>query len=119
MKPTCVEELDVFKLSHELALEIYRVTKNFPRDEIYGLISQMRRAASSVVGNLAEGANRHSKAEYRRFTSIAKGSAGEVYYYLLLSKDLGYMDEEKFKALRKDYFRAMQMLEKLVQSLNA
>jgi|SRR3972149_9504364 len=117
-KITNVEELDVFKLAHRLTLEIYKVSKDFPREEVYGIVSQMRRAAGSVTINLAEGANRNSTAEYRKFVSIAKGSAGEVYYQLLLAKDLGYLRQEHFKQLREDYFRVLQMLEKLIQSLN-
>ena len=117
-KITNVEELDVFKLAHTLALKIYNVSKDFPKEEVYGLVSQIRRAASSIPANLAEGANRNSKAEYKRFVSIAKGSAGEIYYQLLLAKDLGYLKQEDFKQLRDDYFRVLQMLEKLIQSLN-
>ncbi len=118
MKPVGIEQLDVFKLAHELAVKIYRVTKGFPREEVYGLAAQMRRAASGILSNLSEGANRNSKAEYRRFASIAKGSAGEVYYQVLLAKDLGYINTEEFERLRNDYLRVLQMLEKLVQSLN-
>ena len=83
-----VEELDVFKLSHEMTLAIYEMTKNFPEEEKFGLTSQMRRAAYSVPMNLVEGANRLNSKEYRRFVGIAKGSAGEVTYQLLLARDL-------------------------------
>ena len=77
-----VEELDVFKLSHEMALAIYELTRNFPEEEKFGLTSQMRRAAYSVPMNLVEGANRLNSKEYRQFVGIAKGSAGEVTYQL-------------------------------------
>jgi four helix bundle protein len=83
-----VEDLDVFKLSHEMALAIYVLTKNFPEEEKFGLTSQMRRAAYSVPMNLVEGANRLNAKEYRQFVGIAKGSAGEVTYQLLLARDL-------------------------------
>lgn len=112
-----VEDLEVFKLAHGLALDIYKTSKSFPRDEMFGLSAQMRRGASSVTSNLVEGANRYGKAEYRRFVGIAKGSAGEVHYQLLLAKDLGYIKEEDFTRLRRDYLRVLQMLEKLIQSL--
>ena len=82
-----VEDLDVFKLSHPLALEIFKITKSFPEEEKFGLISQMR-AAYSVPMNLMEGAHRLSSREYRQFVGIARRSAGEMKYQLLLVKDL-------------------------------
>ena len=75
-----VEDLDVFKLSHSLTLEIFETTKTLPEEEKFGLISQMRRAAYSVPMNLMEGAHRLGSKEYRQFVGIAKGSAGEVKY---------------------------------------
>src|SRR3990172_5146489 len=74
-KINSVEELDVFKLAHELTVEIYKITKEFPKEEVYGLVSQMRRAASSVPSNLAEGSNRNTSAEYKHFVGIARESA--------------------------------------------
>ena len=73
-----VEELDVFQLAHALTLKVYEVTGGFPKDETFGLVSQMRRAASSVGMNLAEGAMRLNRREYRHFVGIARGSAAEV-----------------------------------------
>jgi four helix bundle protein len=112
-----VKELDVFKLAHEMALEIYRVTKDFPDEERFGLISQMRRAASSVPMNLVEGANRLNSKEYRQFVGIAKGSAGEISYQLLLAKDLKYIDQNTYETGRSNYDRICQMLTKLAKSL--
>jgi four helix bundle protein len=112
-----VEELDVFKLSHSLTLEIFKLTKAFPEKEKFGLISQMRRAAYSIPMNLMEGAHRLGPREYRQFVSIAKGSAGEIKYQLLLVKDLGYMSGEQYSNLRTDYERVSQMLTKLARSL--
>jgi four helix bundle protein len=83
-----VEELDVFKLAHQLALRVYKVTTGFPKDETFSLVSQMRRAAGSVGMNLMEGSMRLSSKEYRQFAGIARGSAGEVCYQLLLARDL-------------------------------
>jgi len=80
-----VKELDVFKLAHEMALVIYKITRNFPEEEKFGLTAQMRRAAYSVPMNLVEGANRLNSKEYRQFVGIAKGSAAEVAYQLLLA----------------------------------
>jgi len=112
-----VEELDVFKLSHSLALEIFELTKTFPDDEKFGLISQMRRAAYSVPMNLMEGAHRLSLKEYRQFVGIAKGSAGEMKYQLLLVKDLKYISEDKYSAVIPEYERVSKMLTKLAKSL--
>lgn len=112
-----VEELDVFKLAHRLALDVYRVTGTFPKEEIYGLTAQMRRAAASLPANLVEGANRTSRAEYRRFVGIAKGSAGEVRYYLLLAMDLEYLSKSEAQRLRSEYVRVIQMLTNLIKSL--
>jgi four helix bundle protein len=113
-----VEELDVFKLAHELSLKIYAVTKAFPREETYSLIDQMRRAATSVGANLFEGAMRLGSREYRQFVGIARGSAGEVCYHLLFAKDLGYVSNETYHQLRSGYDRVIQMLSRLSQTLN-
>ena len=112
-----VEDLDVFKLSHSLALEIFELTKNFPEEEKFGLISQMRRAAYSVPMNLMEGAHRLSSKEYRQFVGIAKGSAGEVKYQLLLTRDLKYISEGQYSNLNPKYERVSQMLTRLAKSL--
>ncbi len=109
--------MDVFKLAHELTLQIYRITRNFPRFELYSLVSQMRRAASSIPTNIAEGAARNSRAEYRRFVSMANGSVGEISYQIILSKDLGYMDTADSENLFDSYDRVGKMLTRLAQSL--
>lgn len=108
-----VIELDVFKLAHSLALRIYRVTESFPKTEMYGLTGQLRRASVSIPANLAEGANRAGKREFRRFISIAKGSSGEIQYLVRLSKDLNYLGGEDYKDLKDGYKRVAQMLTKL------
>jgi len=113
-----VEELDVFKLAHQLALKIYSVSKTFPKVEIYSLVDQMRRAAASVGMNLMEGAMRLGSKEYRQFVGIARGSAGEVCYQLLLARDLNYISEETYSELRTGYDRVIQMLSRLSQTLN-
>lgn len=112
-----VEDLDVFKLSHGLTLKVYSLTRGFPKEDLYSLTSQMRRSASSVPANLIEGANRNSRPEYKRFASIAKGSAAETRYFLILAKDLGYMDTETYTTLSLEYTRVLGMLDKLVKSL--
>jgi len=112
-----VEDLDVFKLSHELTLKIYKLVNKFPTDERFGLVVQMQRSAYSIPMNLMEGSHRLSKKEYRQFVGIARGSAGEMKYQLLLAKDLGYMTSREYSELRQDYERVSQMLTKLAQSL--
>jgi len=113
-----VEELDVIKLSHSLTLEIYRLTKSFPDEEKFGLISQMRKAAYSIPMNLMEGAHRLSSKEYRQFIGIARGSAGEIKYQLLLVRDLNYVSENEYSDLTSKYERVSQMLTKLAKSLD-
>ena len=112
-----VEELDMFKLSHSLALEVFQLTKTLPGEEKFGLVSQMRRAAYSVPMNLMEGSHRLSSKEYRQFVGIARGSAGEMKYQLLLVKDLMYISEESYSQLLPEYERVSQMLTKLAKSL--
>jgi len=112
-----VEDLDVFKLSHSLTLRIFNLTKTFPEEAKFGLISQMRRAAYSIPMNLMEGAHRLSSKEYRQFVGIAKGSAGEIKYQLLLGRDLKYIPEDKYSILLPEYERVSQMLTKLAKSL--
>jgi len=112
-----VEELDVFRLSHSLTLEIYGITKSFPDEEKFGLISQMRKAAYSIPMNLMEGAHRLSSKEYRQFTGIARGSAGEMKYQLLLVRDLNYISDNEYSDLTSKYERVSQMLTRLAKSL--
>ena len=112
-----VEDLDVFKLAHQLALKTYAVTKGFPREEIFSLVDQMRRAASSIGMNLMEGAMRLGSKEYRQFVGIARGSAGELCYQLLLAKDLQYITDDVYRELRSGYDRVLQMLSRLSETL--
>ncbi|MEA3223521.1 MAG: four helix bundle protein [Thermodesulfobacteriota bacterium] len=86
-------KLRAFELADEVVLLIYQATREFPKEEIYGLTSQMRRAAVSVPSNIVEGCARESRAEYLRFLEIAFGSLRELHYQLGLSKRLGYSDE--------------------------
>lgn len=91
-------KLKFWERAHLLTLEIYKVTREqFPKEEIYGQISQIRRAASSIPTNIAEGAGRKSKTEYANFLNIAAGSASEVEYEALLARDTGYISEEQYK----------------------
>ncbi len=111
------EELEVFKKSHKLTLDIYKVTENFSQAEKFGLVSQMRRSSSSICTNLLEGSHRLSRKEFRQFVGIAKGSAGELKYQILLSKDLGYLPEREYLDLRDEIEQISKMLNGLVKSL--
>jgi len=113
-----VEALEVFNKSHHLVLDVYRITMKFPVEEKYGLIPQMRRAATSIPANLIEGSERVGRLEYRRFVSIAKGSAGELKYYFLLAKDLGYISAEDHSTLKGRIDEVGKMLSGLVKSLS-
>lgn len=90
-------KLIVWQKSHELTLKIYEITKDFPKDEQFGLTSQIRRAAVSIPSNIVEGKARGSNKDYKRFLLIARGSLEETKYQLLLAKDLKYIDEQKYK----------------------
>ena len=89
-------KLRAFELADELALLIYQLTNRFPREEVYGLTSQMRRAAVSIPSNIVEGCARESQSEYLRFLEIAFGSLRELHYQYGLAKRLGFMRENKF-----------------------
>jgi four helix bundle protein len=84
------KELIVWQKAHQFVLEVYRYTKAFPKEEIYGLTSQFKRAAISIAANIAEGYKKKGKADKARFMNIAQGSLEECQYYLILSQDLGY-----------------------------
>lgn len=86
------QELTVWRLAHRLVLDVYAVTRRFPRDELYGLTSQIRRAAVSVPANIAEGFRRRGLTDKARFLNIAESSLEEVRYYFILATDLGYHD---------------------------
>lgn len=88
------EDLVVWQKSHTLVLEIYRISAAFPKNEMYGLTSQMRRAAVSIPANIVEGFKKHGQADKARFMNIAQGSLEETRYYLILARDLGYLDSK-------------------------
>jgi four helix bundle protein len=97
MKAKTFEDLVVWQKAHQLVLQIYKLTRNFPQDELFGLTSQIRRAAVSVPANVAEGFKRKGKADKVRFFNISQGSLEEVRYYLILAQDLGYADTVTLK----------------------
>ncbi len=91
------EQLIVWQKAHQFVLGIYRLTENFPRNETYGLTSQLRRAAVSIPANIAEGFKKRGRADKVRFMNIAQGSLKECRYYLILAKDLNYGDTTKLQ----------------------
>ena len=96
---TDFKQLKVWQKAHDLTLAIYRTTSTFPKEELYGLISQMRRSAVSIGSNLAEGRGRDGDPDFQRFIAIAKGSSAELEYQLLLSRDLGYLHHDQYQQL--------------------
>ncbi|MBU1032159.1 four helix bundle protein [Patescibacteria group bacterium] len=92
-------DLTAWRRGHELVLEIYKITKNFPREELYSLIDQMRRCAISITSNIAEGFSRKSYKEKIQFYSMALGSTTELQNQVLVAKDVGYITKEKFDSL--------------------
>lgn len=98
-KTKTFKELIVWQKSHALVLSIYKVTKSYPKDEIYALTSQVRRASVSIAANIAEGYKKKTKGSKLNFLNISEGSLEEVKYYILLSKDLEYITEKEFKDL--------------------
>ena len=112
-------ELRVWREAHELTLAVYRVSAAFPSAELYGLTSQLRRAAASVPANLAEGTGRRSDREMVRFSKIALGSANELEYHLLLARDLGLLQPAVHLRLAKRVQSVKSMLARLIETLRA
>ena len=110
-------KLRAFELADEIAILIYQVTRSFPKEEVYGLTSQMRRAAVSVPSNIVEGCARESQAEYLRFLEIAFGSLRELHYQCDLSIRLEYLDLQTFSVLDNKIQEAEKVLGALVRSM--
>jgi four helix bundle protein len=102
-----------------LTLDIYRASKSFPRDEMYGLTSQMRRASVSIGANIAEGTCRRGDVDFARFLQIAVGSASEVEYHLLLARDLNLLALADYQRLSEEAVEVKRMLASLMQKLRA
>jgi four helix bundle protein len=113
------KELKVWKKSHELALAAYRATQKFPKDELYGLTSQIRRSCASIPANIAEGCGRHGDAEFARFLHIAMGSASEFEYHILLACDLQFLEKSTYDLLANNITEVKRMLASLIKKLNA
>lgn len=112
-------DLKVWQRSHQLTLDLYLVTKRFPKEELFGLTSQLRRAASSIPANIAEGCGRDGDAELKRFLNIALGSACEVDYFILLATELSYITSSEATRLSADALELRRMLGTFIQKLKA
>ena len=116
------KDLIVWQKSHLLVLKIYEITKQFPREEIYGLTNQIRRAAYSVPANIVEGKKKKTIPHQLSFINIAEGSLEEVKYFLILSKDLKYIEEDRYNELLKDAEEIGKLLngyEKFIKNSNS
>jgi four helix bundle protein len=111
------KDLKVWTKAHALTLRIYEASPGFPREEVYGLTAQLRRAAISVAANIAEGCGRHSDGELTRFLNIARGSAAEVEYHLLLARDLGFLTATDYIELEPRIVEVQRMMTAFVQRI--
>ena len=112
-------DFKVWKKAHELVLATYKTTEAFPKHEIFGLVSQIRRCSSSIPANIAEGCGRLGNSELHRFLQIACGSANEMEYHLLLAKDLGYLSEEAYLILDQQLAEVKRMLVALTRKVGS
>jgi four helix bundle protein len=111
--------LHVWKKAHELTLHVYKTTNMFPKEELFGLTSQMRRSSSSIPTNIAEGCGRGSDADFQRFLQIAFGSLSELDYQLILAGDLGYVGPQGQAELAADLLEIPRMLGTLIRKVRA
>ena len=111
------KDLRVWAKAHSLTIGVYRATKGFPKEELFGLTSQIRRSASSIGANIAEGSGRRSDGELTRFLHIARGSAAELEYHLLLARDLELLPEITYSTLADQTDEVQRMLTSLIQQV--
>jgi four helix bundle protein len=110
-------DLQVWTKAHRLTLDLYQISRAFPREEIYGLTSQLRRAAVSIGANLAEGCGRRTSGELARFVKIAMGSASELDYHLLLCRDLGLLKADEFQRSERELTEVRKMMTSFLSSV--
>lgn len=111
------EDLEAWQIAHNLVLEIYQITKKFPKEELYGIVSQLRRAALSITSNIAEGFSRYHYNDKIRFYYNARGSASEARNCLILAKDLGYITQELMGSLLHSLERVLKVTNGLIRSI--
>jgi four helix bundle protein len=112
-------ELMIWQRSHALTLALYRATNAFPKEERFGLTSQIRRASASIPANIAEGCGREGDAELKRFFTIALGSACEIDYFILLAAELGYLTAQQGEQLGREALEIRRMIGTFIQKLRA
>jgi len=112
-------DLQVWHKAHELTLESYRVTNSFPKQELFGLTSQIRRAAVSIAANIAEGCGKRGNGEFQRFLGIAAGSASELEYHFLLAHDLSLISDIAYRQLNDGVVVVKRMLASLLRKVDA
>ena len=112
-------QLKVWEKSHQLALAVYKVTKEFPKEELYGLTSQIRRSSMSIPTNIAEGCGRNTDADFARFLQMAMGSASETEYQLILARDLEFLPKDSYEQLHNEVEEVKRMLASLLKTLRA
>jgi four helix bundle protein len=117
MKITNFRELDVWKLGKDIVLDIYRTTALFPKEEVYGLVSQMRRASVSIPSNVAEGFNRFHNKEYRQLLYVALGSCAELETQVEITTDLQYLERKDRDRLIEKLDHETRMLRNLIKKL--
>lgn len=110
-------KIETWQLADDFAVAVYEATKGFPKEEIYGITSQIRRAASSVAANIVEGASRESAKDYAHFLQIARGSLAETQYFLHLARRLGYMSEDEARDLEQLSRRVFGCLHGLISAV--
>jgi four helix bundle protein len=113
------KKLAVWQKAHQLTLGVYRITARFPKEEMYGLASQIKRAAASIPANIAEGSGRGRDAELVRFLRIATGSACELEYHILLAHELQFLDTTSYQQTNEQVTEVQRMLSGLIQSLSS
>jgi len=112
-------DVKAWQKAHELTLAVYRTTRAFPKEELYGLTSQLRRSSASVCANIAEGCGRSGKRDFARFLQVALGSASELEYHLLLAADLKLMDPATYARMDRSVVEVKRMLTGFIRKLTS
>ncbi|HEX8567017.1 MAG TPA: four helix bundle protein [Pyrinomonadaceae bacterium] len=110
-------QVKVWEKSHRLTVQVYLVTRKFPKEELFGLTSQIRRSCASIPANIAEGCGRGGNKEYAHFLQIAMGSANELDYHFLLARDVGYIDSNAYQDMNNQISEIKRMLASLHQKV--
>jgi len=113
------KKLKVWQKAHRLTLDVYKASTTFPREELYGLTSQIRRSCLSIPSNIAEGCGRGSDTDFARFLQISMGSSSEVEYLLILSRDLQILKNDEYETLNDDVIQIKRMLTSLMKTLRS